>query len=205
MLVNLLINYNVLKELIYIKINTENKTETQKCQIIVSTRYSLKMWGTNVGPLDNQCISFSMGEIERNSKMVYKKLNCKFHWSHFLLELVVSEPIDLCDNFGMLEKVCTFFTTGIVKLLKLVNTIPFFCKCVHKSLFFHLVPFFFREVSVFCWVGGGVCLSACWDTQTPPGLGLDPPGLGLDPPEPRPGQPPQADTPLGLGLDTPLL
>ena len=129
--------------------------------------------------------------------MMHKKLNFKFHWSHFLLELVVSEPIDLCDNFGMLVKVCTFFTTGIVKLLKLVNTIPFFCKCVHKSLFFHLVPFFLQGSFCVLLRGRGVCLSECWDTQTPPpqAWAWTPVSPGLEspprqtPPGPGPGPP----------------
>ena len=46
-------------------------------------------------------------------------------------------------------------------------------------------------------LGGGFCLSACWDT--PLGLGLDtPPGMGLETPQPDP-----STSPLDVGLETP--
>ena len=47
-----------------------------------------------------------------------------------------------------------------------------------------------------CW-GGGVCLSACWDT--PPGLGLDTPWVWAWRPPPRPDP---STSPLGVGLET---
>ena len=61
--------------------------------------------------------------------------------------------------------------------------------------------------------GGGVCLSACWDTpplvwawrHTPLGVGLEtptlPPGCGPGDPHPSPWL--WACRPLGLGLETP--
>ena len=58
--------------------------------------------------------------------------------------------------------------------------------------------------------GGGVCISACWDT--PPGLGLEtphgqtpqpPPGCESGDPPPPPGQTPQLPPPPGVGLETP--
>ena len=52
----------------------------------------------------------------------------------------------------------------------------------------------FLQVSV---ILGGVCLSACWDTTTPPGP--DPPSTEQTPPEqtaPQDQTPPRADTPL---------
>ena len=54
----------------------------------------------------------------------------------------------------------------------------------------------------FCPRGGGVCLSACWDTTPPPGPGRHPPGPGRHPPgpgrhPPRPGKHPQTRHPLG--------
>ena len=52
-------------------------------------------------------------------------------------------------------------------------------------------------------VHGGVCLSACWDTTTPPSPGADTP-LGADPPGADTPQstPPRADTPYPRA-DTP--
>ena len=60
---------------------------------------------------------------------------------------------------------------------------------------------------------GWVCLSACWDTQPPPGCGPgDPPGVGLEtpldvgwrPPRCGPGDPPRPlNFPLGCGPGDP--
>ena len=54
---------------------------------------------------------------------------------------------------------------------------------------------------------GGVCLSACWDTQPPQVWAWGPPRCGPGAPQCGPGDPPgygPGDLPLGVGLETPL-
>ena len=103
-----------------------------------------------------------------------------------------------------LNKLTFFYSVMVHGELRKQECIP--VGCVPPAA----VPVFFG--------GGGVCLSAFWDTHTPlvVGLGTPPPGVGLETPTARhpilPGSGPEdlppsqtPNLPLGVGLETPPL
>ena len=107
--------------------------------------------------------------------------------------------------------ICTNFDTNVVNNLS--TSVMKISKRTKNLLLQECIPVgCVPSVAVaVCW-GGGVCLSACWDTPPDPGSPqvcawtLSGCGPGHTPPRCGPGQPPPNQTPnhpLGLGLDTP--